>query len=714
MKRNLFQKEFSYPNFRNILFATWLLLNLFCGSPSLAQEKASPVEINGDQVDFSMKENKVVAKGHVSVQRQEVTLLCDQMEYYHDTKLAIAQGNVVLIRNKERLTGDRMEFNFETMSGDFTGVKVSTQPYFGTGTKIARLADGHLSIEQGAITTCDLDKPHYRLLSKKIDIYPGEKATARNVRLLVGKMPMLYLPKFTQDLKAKEPAVLYTPGYDSDWGPFLVSQWRYQLNKDVKGVVHVDYRFRKGIGSGVDANYSSARYGEGIIRTYYIYERNIEAQHFFDNRDGPVTYRERFRGQWRHKWNIDERTNAIWQYYKLSDKDFLEEYFKREYESDSNPSSYFVLTRGLPLGTLSFQTDVRVNRFEPKLEKLPEISLDLQNRQIAQTGLFFKNTTIYSNFTKKEASPSEDRKETMRVDTDNEISYPMKVSFLELKPFIGGRETYYSKTRAEDQYNIVRGIFRTGADLSTKFYKIYDINTNLWNLNINRLRHILTPSVAYLFQPDPTVPSSTLDEFDSIDIQNRSHGMRFGLEQKLQTKRNLKSVDLMRVAVNTDFKLKEDLAKGGFNNVTSEIDIVPYSWLSLYFDSEYDTIDDRLKTANVDLYINENSKDWYMKFSKRLNTDVDDQVTTELGYTINPKWKFRTYQRFDVASGTYKEQEYGLVRDLHCWTMEFNFNHTRGEGDEIWLVFTSKAFPDLGFDFGTGFNQRKPGSATTE
>ena len=57
-----------------------------------------------------------------------------------------------------------------------------------------------------------------------------------------------------------------------------------------------------------------------------------------------------------------------------------------------------------------------------------------------------------------------------------------------------------------------------------------------------------------------------------------------------------------------------------------------------------------------------------------------------------------------------KEQEYTLTRDLHCWEMDINFNETRDEGSEIWLVFRLKAFPEMGFDLGTSFNRRKTGS----
>ena len=86
-------------------------------------------------------------------------------------------------------------------------------------------------------------------------------------------------------------------------------------------------------------------------------------------------------------------------------------------------------------------------------------------------------------------------------------------------------------------------------------------------------------------------------------------------------------------------------------------------------------------------------------------------ITAELNYVLNPKWKFKIYERFDINHGLQKEQEFTVTRDLHCWEMDISFNEKRGQGSEIWMVFRLKAFPDMAIDlFGTSFNRRKAGS----
>jgi hypothetical protein len=300
----------------------------------------------------------------------------------------------------------------------------------------------------------------------------------------------------------------------------------------------------------------------------------------------------------------------------------------------------------------------------------------------------------------------------MRVDSNSGLSYPMKIGFIEMTPFVGGRNTYYSKTNDPLKYNSIRGFFETGANLSTRFYKIFDVEMEKYGLDIHRLRHIVSPSVSYRFRSEPTLTAGQLDQYDSVDSIDNAHSLEFAIENKLQTKRNDETVDLLRAIIKTDFRLKEHPSKGGFEIISTDIDFKPLDWITFYFDSQYDTQEEYLTTANFDLYIDGGDK-WSVDIGKRWNREVDDQLTSEFHYRINPKWKLRTYTRFDLRSGILKEQEFTVRRDLHAWTMDINFNEKRNFGNEIWIVFTLKAFPEMAIDMGTSFNKRKAGSQSS-
>ncbi|MCA9398327.1 MAG: LPS assembly protein LptD [Candidatus Omnitrophica bacterium] len=697
-------------NRNNILISFMILAVVLVFSvESHAQTNGSKVELNGDIVEYSNDGQTVTATGNVLVKSNGTLLYCDKVDFSRKTNIAHARGNVRLISNQGEITGDRITFDFETMTGDFNGARIMAKPYYGYANTVGKVDENTIVMRDGYVTTSDWDNPEYRLASKKIDVYPGDKLVARGVKLYLGSVPVLYLPRLTQSLKDEKPWVIFTPGYDKDWGAFLLSEWRYYVSDNLKGSVHLDYRERKDFASGFDVKYNSKDWGEGIVKTYYMNERDIGERHLYEDALTPTVENERYKVEWRHKWDVDPRTSMIGQYYLLSDNQFLKDYFEREHDDDANPDTFFLATHALPFATLSLRSDVRVNRFESKVERLPEISIDVPNKEIYDTGVYLKSETTYSNLTKKFPSPTEVRLNTMRLDSVNEISYPMKVAIFEFTPFVGGRNTYYSKTVDKDNYNSVRGLFTAGGSVQTKFYKTFDIHIQRWGLDINRLRHIITPSVHHRFTSEPTLGASEIGQFDAIDGLDNGHKITFQLENKLQTKRNGQTVELMRSVISSDFGLKEDPGNAGFRQVELDTDFRPVDWLTLYFDSVYDTTRDHLKTFNFDLYINGQDK-WKLGIGKRFNRDVDDLLTTDFQYIINPKWAFRAYERFDLDQGKLKEQEYTLTRDLHSWEMELNFNDTKGEGSEIWMLFRLKAFPEIGIDAGTSFNRKRSGS----
>ena len=678
------------------------------------EKTINPVEIDGDNVELMQDENKVIIDGNVSIVKGDTRLTCDRVEYYHEDKKAFAQGNVVLSNPEGKILGENLVFDFGAMTGELAGAKIVSAPYYGEGEKISKVGENHMVMTQGYVTTCDLDKPHYKMKSKKIDVYPGDKVQAHSVRMIIGKLPIIYFPQYTQIINDTEPRVVYTPGYDKKWGIFLLTAWRYYFNPNFKGNIHLDIREKKDFAWGVDVDYKVPGYGEGLIKTYYMNERNIVSKRFWDERLGPTIEKERFKVEWRHKWRIDETSNLILQYYKLSDRDFLKDYFERQHDDNPNPETFFLFTKSLDKGIFSFRVDKRVNRFVSSVERLPEIGYDVTNQEIGRTGLYFQSQNLFSNLSYPNASPSDVRKDTVRFDSMNKISFPKKIAFIDFTPFVGQRETFYSKTKDLSRDHIIRSIFETGATLSTKFYKTFDVEADLWGMELDRLRHIITPTISYLYRHDPSFPAAKLDVFDSaIDSITRAHKIDFSLENKLQTKRDGQNVDLLRFIATTDFLLKDDVGKGSFDTIKTDIEFRPTEWLSFFHDSEYNAHQEKLISSNFEMYINSGDK-WSFSLSKRYHIDVDDQITAELQYVINPKWKVKIYERFDINHGMQKEQEFTLTRDLHCWEMDVSFNETRGQGSEIWLVFRLKAFPDMSIDImSTGFNKKKAGSQSS-
>ncbi|MCA9394017.1 MAG: LPS assembly protein LptD [Candidatus Omnitrophica bacterium] len=696
--------------FRTGLTLIWLLTACLPAGAQVTQNRnGGQVELNGDAVEYDREKNRVIVEGDVVIKYRGTTLKCDRAEYDQNTQTAVATGNVRLLTEQGEVWGDDLTFNYATMTGDFKSARLLADPYYGGGEQVEMVSEDKLVMTNGYVTTSDYDKPEWRIQSKKIDIYPGDKLVAHGNRLKIGEIPLMFLPRYWHRLDDTKPKLILTPGYDSDWGMFLLTQYRFYTSKYVKGVLRLDYRELLDVASGFDIDYKTPGYGAGLLKAYYTNERKIDADRIWDDRRTPTPETERYKVEWRHKWILDERTTAIAQYYKLSDRNFLKDYFEREFEEDSFPDTFFLLTHTLPKGTLSLRSDVRVNRFVSDVERLPELRYDLNNTEIGDTGFYFRNITTFSYLTEKSASPRTFQESTNRYDTDYEISYPAKVGVVEVRPFIGGRNTFYTRTLDPDKDNEMREVYRAGASLSTKFYKIYDLETDALGLDITRLRHIVTPTVSYTYTTDPSVTPGELNQFDGVDNIRRQHTIHLGLENKLQTKRGDKTVELLRAVFGVDYRLRQDFRDSGFDIVTADIDFRPTKWMTLYFDSKYDTREDYLETANTDLFFSGGSK-WSLGLGHRYTRDTDDQITTQLKYLFNQKWAFRGISRVDVDNGDLEAQEYILTRDLHSWEMDLQVNESDGDGTQVLMLFRLKAFPELGFDFGTTFERKRSGS----
>jgi len=679
------------------------------------------VQLEADQVQFSKENGKAIAEGNVVVTAEKTTLYAAKVELEKAIGQAVASGHVYIDAEQMQIDAESGTFNFNDGTGEFKNARIINAPFQLKGETVSKVSEKHMIMQRGFMTTCDLDEPHYRIATRQMDIYQEDKAIARGVTLFLGKMPVMYFPKYVQDIKNK-PIFVMTPGYKKDFGMFLLTELRLKLSESVNVVIHGDVRERTGFGEGVDVKYNTPSFGAGVLRTYYASENQIAGKHPWDNQNadgtkkGETIRHELYKIEWRHKWQIDQNTSAIWQYYKVHDYDlanmgFIKKYFEREYRRGPDVNTYFLLTRNLPMGILTYRINAtRVNPALQGVDYLPEVQYDLSGQRIAESNFYLKTTDTFSNI--QNAQPDHHMK-TMRFDTNNEISYPKKIAFVETRPWVGGQHTYYSRTNDIDKNNILRGQFKTGLDLSTHFYRVWNYRNKIMGVEMNGLRHVVTPSIEYVYKHRPTMTPDRFNQFDAIDALDRAHYVHLALENKLQTKRNNKSVDLIRWILETDYQIMDDEPGRSFGPWLATFEFTPTDWLMFKSETSYNHQEEYWNYANFDMYINGGDK-WTFGIGKRLAHHEDDQMTTELMYKINPKWKFKVYERFLLNRAQIKEEDYILTRDLHEWEMDIDFHQERGSGMGFYLAFRLKAFPDMGLNLITSsFHQPKAGSQST-
>lgn len=691
-----------------------------------------PITVNGDKVEFFTEKKEVVAIGNVEVIYKGTKLTCEKLTVNSLTKEGVAEGNARLEDKDGVIVGSKITYNFVTKTGTIIDSGFRANPYFGRAEISEKVSEDEFVNRRGYFTTCGFENPHYRIKSRKMTIFPGDKIQTKEDTFYAGRVPLLYLPQYNRSLRDPIMHVQFMPGKSKQWGPFLLSAWRYNLTEDVTGRIYLDWREKLGVAEGFGLNYTTVGLGKGDFKYYYARERNHTKD--FPPEDVTLTRKfQRYLVRWRHKWDIDTQTNLVSEYYKIVDSkrtlypaggpgsskayNFLREYFIREYQQDVEPRTYVSIHKSFDYGGIDFIMQKRVNRWYAETEKLPEIRYGLPSYNFGDTPLYIEHTSQAAHFNVKNPvpSPSSLDKHLDRFDTLNKLAMPLKVSFVKLNPFIQHRFTYYDR----DVYgaaSVLRTVFYTGTDASTKFYRIFNVKSNFLRLDINSLRHIITPTVGYSYNNKPTIPPAKLVQIDSIDsISGRSNGATLQLSNILQTKRDGQAVEIANFLVTNSYSFKTRGSRGAsFGDFLAKLELLPYAWVRFIANASYDRRREHFSSVtydvNFDLW-----KESTFGFSERYQRKGPREFIYNLKCRLSPKWKFSVYHR--VVTGHkdrsfkrgLREQEYVLSRDLHCWTSEITYNVTREQGETIWLIFRLKAFPELNFEYNQQYHMPKPG-----
>ncbi|MDB4349467.1 putative LPS assembly protein LptD [Omnitrophica bacterium] len=714
-----------YKRLKKLFLSFFSLWSVVCGLWSVtsvfAQGTKEPIVVNGDKVEYLYEQKKIVGVNNVIITYKDVTLTCDKIVVHMDTRVGMAEGNVVLTQGGNIFKGQKVHYNFDTKKGTIIESEARVKPWYGKGRQTSKVDDKEYIIDWGHITTCNLPHPHYRICARRIKVFMGDRVEAYHVVVFIGKIPIFYFPYYLHILSDKRPRVTIVPGRNSTWGYYLLTAWRYYLHEWSRGYIHLDWREKKGFGTGVDYKYRAGYFGKGLARFYYTHEDHVKTLE--EAASGQDASDNRWRMQLRHKWQVDRDTLAVGEFHKISDKLFIKDYFfDEEYEADRQPETFFSVIKTKPKYNLSLFFKTRTHDFFTVVERLPELELRVKSQRLRDTDFYYKSTTSYTLLQKKyDKSLYRPKLRTNRFDTDHELSYLAKLlTFLTFNPYAGIRETWYSED-ARGRKNELRHIYTLGTKLSTKLYKVHPVHTNVLGLDINGLKHIITPMINYKYVSTPNIKEDNLKRFDMIDGLDSHHGISLEVVHRLQTKRGSekKIVTLARLMTSSGvlFKPRRIIAEERegdrivsyfLDEFNVDLELTPYSWLLIDVDSKYSPERHSIESVNVDMVAHKEDL-WRFGVGVRFEDDhftgSSSQITTDGSYRINPKWKIKAYHRYKKEAYRdnfeLEEQNYGVERDLHCWLGELNFQIKKTDGLEvdeeyrIWAVMRLKAFPDI-------------------
>ncbi len=690
------------------------------GSPGDSKPVVSPspsppaaITCEADRLRYREGGKLITAEGNVRIGYKDILLTADRATVYLEREEAYAEGNVVLTQGDNVLASDKIRYDFLSQEGIMVPGEGYYDPWFGRAEILETEGQNKVEFYGGTATTCDRDDPHYRLEAGKLIIYPEDKLVAHNVVFYLGKVPVLWLPYFRRSLKSDCRGSFIYPGYRNKWGFFFLSGYHWCV-PGLNTTFHLDYRYRNGLAYGFDGEFYPGADGRGEWQTYYLED------HRYEDDDGEFSTRERYLLEFDYRQPLPYEIGSYLSLSYASDSTIRKDFFRREYDADTQPSSYLYLGRRWSDISLSLEVQPRLNDFFGVTEKLPEAKLQVQEFQIGESDFYYQGQNSYAYLTRKYAGESSARYESGRFDTYHQLSYSRKFfGWLNILPVVGLRYDFYTRgpgrsddsetgeaepepepsptPEPEEERDFWRRVFSAGLGLSTDIYGIFPTRSE--SLDIDQLRHVITPSVDYVFTDNPTVDSSDIYQFDSIDSISRRNYFLLKLRNRLQTKRGTEgektSWTLADLIVSTPLFSRPDRDNDGrlLGDFSVKLKIDPYPWVGLNLDLLYNGYDNRFKRDTLDLWLRPDD-DWWVTFSHSYRYDKDrNQVSAEVYLRVNPVWAFKVYGRYDTLEGRFEEEAFTIYRDLHCWSSSLQFQR-RPDEDEytFFLSFWIKEF----------------------
>ena len=713
--------------------------------PAMAASKA-PVEITADG-ETTYVGGLATASGNVVVRHGPDLLYADRVTYDMPRKLATADGNVRIYSGTRVYRGEHVTFNFETKAFASNNFSLAAFPIFAKGEQVTTPEAGHYHLRNAYITTDNRAHPSYRIKAHTIEIYPDDRVVMKDVVVLVGDVPVFYLPYYSQSLKSDESTFLFRGGDSSEFGATgqLTVNWR--VSDDLAAAFHEDYRSKRGEAGGLDLKYRPVPDGTGFFRGYWADDKGY-TYNPTDLPRAPID-KERYLFTLQQITPLGDGLEAKLNFNVWSDPYITEDFFQKMYGEQRMPDNTVEVLSRFPDFEVSVLGRPQLDRFFDATERAPEVRLESKPIKIGGTGIEYQTENSIVNFQRvygdqlyafnPAPTPNGLPKDysAYRWDTYHQFLYPKEYfDFLSVTPHVGFRGTAWSNdnenlyTSGQDQ-SLERATIDAGADFSFKISRTWTDAKN-GTLAVDGIRHVFEPFVTAeailpsagrndLLGFDTRLPNTWANpigfpSYNSIDSIDRQFVVREGVRNTIQTKRDGQNWNLIDWSVFTDVNLtgyyneEQVFTHDTFSHVYSEATLKPFTWIRFTSRAAVD-IDGNSYNMLDHSITWQPERSFEFSLGDRLLRDVAPTLVDPYGYAIpdsnlvyirtfyrmNEHWQFETIHQFDTDDSQLQEQTYSVYRDLSAWQLGVSVgqrNNRDAKSEEmIYFTLTLKAFP---------------------
>ncbi len=703
-----------------------------------------PVTIEADSVAYDEEKDTYHARGNVLIVFHGSVLKADSVILNKATNNAIAEGHVVLTSEGDILEGDKVELNIESKTGVVYQGKMffAANHFYLKGSKIEKTGEASYRFENATATTCDGDRPDWRLTGKEMDVTIDGYGTIKHGKFLADNIPIFYAPYLIFPAKKTRQSGFLAPylGHSADrlgWDVELPYYWA--ISEDTDATFYQRYMDKRGFKEGVEFRYYLSK---DTFGTFYG---------DFMNDSAHLTETGETNGGIPRDWQSDHKR---WSYYlnhettfdpsfsfrtdirKVSDSFYFKDFSSHNYyldhysttetdkfkkipfygdESLSSLSSTARLAKNWQLYNLtalvSYTDDFSSASNDATLQKYPEITLKGIKRPIFGTPINFEFDTAYDYYYRNEGQKGH------LFDLQPTLSLPLRWrEFVQFTPQVGVKNTSWSRDDNVDTGQSKQGsrdLYSIGATATTEIYRIFDVGVK----DVDKIRHGIRPELTYIYIPN----ASQTDLPDFVPAIPEQNTLTYSLTNTILAKVNEKDggkkyLEFLRFKLSQTYDFKE--ARRGdvdpprdrrpFSEVDVELDVKPFKYLSFMGRNKYSVNSGEWLQTDYDLSIS----DWrgdeatlgyrYAKTYINLVNPVlatipftTFQYSQAAGEEIDLSLKAVVTQSVDLVYILRKnllddlilERTYGVKYRKQCWSVEVYYSES--ENDKRFMLGVS-------------------------
>ncbi|HPD31745.1 MAG TPA: hypothetical protein PLL20_17270 [Phycisphaerae bacterium] len=656
------------------------------------------------------------------------------------------QGNVILSRGDRRIRATELYYDFEhdrALILDavmWTTIPDRDIPLYVRARQVRQLSTTDFVAKNAIITTSEFHTPHLHLGAGEVKLTDAAfrdqsgqiagiqagKFQMRDATLNLEGIPIAYWPYVAGDFRRSETSIHNVrTAYSDDFGATFESKW-YLFNllgiekpDGVDGILRLDYYSKRGPGVGIDLDYELEN-AYGLIRSYYIYDRGNDNLGPF--RDGTVEDPNRDRALIRHRQILPDGWELTLEASHISDRNFLEEYFRPEFEEGKEQETLLYLKKQQNNWAFTALAQWRILDFLTQTEHLPDLGFHWVGQPLANIINYYNESHV--GFVRyrgdegrlfeynREFDNTESTRLTFRGETRNEVDMPIKLTSINLNivPFATARAGYWDGSPRSGSVDRLFGM--AGVRAGTQFWKLFE-NAVSELFDINGVRHVIRPEVT-AWGSASNRDSYDLTPFDhGIEDVDDFYGTSIALRQRWQTKRGgprtpggegeWRKVDWIVLDIELNLFGNSPLYElpiGRYYAVRPENSVarnhVRTDFLyrisdttTILSDSNFDLTDGDLDLFNLSYAVERSPRFSYFVGYRRIHDTDSDLIGAGANYGISTKYRVAVRTYYDIQRNRTDMFDISLIRKWPRWYSALTFQLDRledsfGVGLSVW------------------------------